>query len=215
VRTLAVARYLLARLALGQAALVPVVAFGAVLAVLFGGDPGPPPAPWAASALAGYPVAAWLAVLAAHVEDPAERAATLADAGGAVRVAAGTLLVALAADVLLAVLAVAWPVVVTRYPYPPALLLTGLLAHLATTTAGTAVGVLCARPLIRRTGATFVVAAIVLVVTGVQRSLPPVGTTAGALAAGSPAPPVGGAVLGLGLALAASAVVIGAERLGR
>jgi hypothetical protein len=215
VRTLAAARYLLARLALGQAALVPVVAFGAVLAVLFGGDPGPPPAPWAASALAAYPVAAWLAVLVAHVEDPAERSATLADAAGVARVTAGTLLVALAADVLLAVLAVAWPVVVTAYRYPPAMLLTALLAHLATAATGTAVGLLCARPLIRRTGATFVVAGVVLVVTGVQRSLPPVGTTVGALAAGSPAPPAGGAVLGIGLALAASAVVIGSDRLGR
>lgn len=209
-RTLAVARYLLARLALGQAALVPVVAFAAVLAVLFSGDPGPPPTPWAASALAAYPIAAWLAVLAAHAEDPAERAATRADAGGPARVAAGTLLVALAADLVLVALAVGWPLVVTRYAYPPALLLAAAVAHLATAAAGTAVGLLCA--VLRRTGVTFVVAAIVLVVTAVQPWLPPVGTAVRDLAVGSPVPPVGGAVLGLGLALAASGITLVAGR---
>ena len=67
-RTLAVARYLLARLALGQAALVPVVVFGTVLAVLFGGDPGPPPTSWAASPLSAYGQRRRLARLAALAE---------------------------------------------------------------------------------------------------------------------------------------------------
>jgi hypothetical protein len=72
-RTLAAARYLLALLLGEQRVLLPVVAFLAVLGVLFGGDPGPPPTPWAVSALVAYPVAAWIALVVADVEDPVQR----------------------------------------------------------------------------------------------------------------------------------------------
>lgn len=47
-------------------------------------------------------------------------------------------------------LAAAWPVVVGRYGYPPATVLLGVVAHLAAAPAGTAVGLLCARPVVTR-----------------------------------------------------------------
>ncbi|MCE0766493.1 hypothetical protein LWC35_26830 [Pseudonocardia kujensis] len=120
----AVARYLLADAVRAQRVVLPVVLQVAVLAVLFGGDPGRLPEPWGASVLTLYPIAAWLALTVAHTEDPVQRDVTVAAAGGVGPVAAGTLLVALASDLGLAVLSVVWPVIVTPYPAPPSIVLT-------------------------------------------------------------------------------------------
>ncbi|MCU1627260.1 MAG: hypothetical protein JWP64_2209 [Pseudonocardia sp.] len=206
-RALAVARFLAADAIRSRRVLIPVFLYAAVLAVLFGGDPGPPPAPWAASALALYPIAAWLALTVANTEDPVQRTVTVAASGGHLPVAAGTLLVALAGDVVLSLLSVVWPVVATGYPHPPGLLMEGFLGHLACASTGTAVGLLCARPVIGRIGWSLMVAVFVVVVTGVQPWLPPVGTSVAALEAGAGTSPVAfGALLGLVLAGAAAGV---------
>lgn len=210
-RTLATARFLLADAVRAQRVLLPVVAQGVVLAVLFGGDPGPPPAPWAASAFALYPVAAWLAVVLANAEDPVARTVTVTAAGSPGRAAAAVLLVALAGDLLLVALSVLWPVLVTRYAHPPPVVLTGVLAHLAAAGAGTAVGLLVARPLVTRVGWSALIASVVVVVTAVQPWLPPVGTAVRALASDGP-PPVTDAVIGLALAAVAADVVAAVEK---
>ncbi|MEU7816155.1 hypothetical protein [Pseudonocardia sp. NPDC049154] len=210
----AVARYLLADAVRSQRAVLPVVLQVAVLAVLFGGDPGRLPEPWGASVLTLYPVAAWLALTVAHTEDPVQRGVTVAAAGGFGPVAAGTLLVALAGDIGLAVLSVAWPLVATPYSAPPAVVVTGLLAHLAAGATGTAVGLLCARPWIRRIGRSLLVGAVVVIATAVQPWLPPVGSAVHALERGAgPGAFVLPVVLALGLAvLVAWAGVVRARR---
>ncbi|WP_214404448.1 hypothetical protein [Pseudonocardia lacus] len=195
-RTSAAARYLLALLVGELRVLLPVVAFLAVLGVLFGGDPGPPPTPWAASALAIYPTAAWVALVVANVEDPVQRTITVSAAGGRGAVAAATALVALVADLLLVAVAVLFPLVTGRYEYPPATLVLGAVAHLACASAGTAVGLLCARPLVARVGWSFCLGATAVVVTAVQPWLPPVGTAVHALSSGGGVP-VGPALVGL------------------
>jgi hypothetical protein len=138
-----VARYVLADLLRSQRFIVPVFTYLATLAVLFGGDPGPAPAGWPASALILYPVSAWLAITTANSEDPVSRLVTIAAAGGPAVVARGVLAACLPADVVLATVSAVRPVIplITHvYPYTPAELLGGGLAHLATATAGTAVG---------------------------------------------------------------------------
>jgi hypothetical protein len=180
----AVARYLLSDAVRSQRVIIPVVLQVAVLAVLFGGDPGPLPAPWAASALALYPVATWLALTVANTEDPVQRSVTVAAAGGPGPVAIGTLLVALLGDVLLSVLSVAWPLVATPYSAPPGTVLAGVLTHLAAAITGTGVGLLCARPVIRRIGWSLLTALIVVIVTAVQPWLPPVGSAVAAITDG-------------------------------
>jgi hypothetical protein len=210
-RTLATARYLVALVFSEQRVLLPLVLFAAVLGVLFGGDPGPAPTPWAASALAAYPVAAWLALVVANVEDPVQRTVTVAAAGGRGRVTVGTLLVALAGDLLMTAIAVLWPNVSTPYDYVSGVLAQGVLAHLACATAGTAVGLVCARPVIRRIGWSFCLAAVVVTVTAVQPWLPPVGTAVHALTSGR-ALPVGSAVGGLVAAGVAAAVAWWVDR---
>jgi hypothetical protein len=202
-RTLATARYVAALVLAEQRVLLPLVLFAAVLGILFGGDPGPAPTPWAASALAAYPVAAWLALVVANVEDPVQRTVTAAAAGGRGRVVAGTVLVALAGDLVVVAVAVAWPNVVSHYDYATGVLGLGVLAHLACALAGTAVGLVCARPVVNRVGWSFCVAAVVVTVTAVQPWLPPVGTAVQALSADGPAP-IGSAVVALALVAAAA-----------
>ncbi len=210
-RALAVARFLADDVLRSQRYLLPLLVLAGVLAVLFGGDPGPPPAPWAVSALALYPTSAWLALVVANTETPEQRTVTVASAGGPGRVAAGTLLVALAGGLLLAAISVVWPAVTGAHPYPPRILLLGALAHVAAAGTGAAVGLLCARPLVARIGWSFSIAVTVVVVTAVQPWLPPVGTAVGALADDGP-PPVGAALLGLALAGAAAVVTWAVDR---
>lgn len=198
-RTLAVARYLAADAWRSQRILIPAFLQLAVLAVLFGGDPGPLPTPWGASVLALYPVAAWLALTLAHTEDPVQRSVTVVAAGGTGPVAAGTLVVAATADLVLGLLSVAWPLVATPYSASPAIVLTGLLAHLAAGLTGTAVGLLCARPVVSRIGWSLAIGVVVVLVTAVQPWLPPVGSSVAALEA-SAGP--GSVLLPLAVALA-------------
>jgi hypothetical protein len=203
-RTLAVARFLTADVARSQRFLLPLLVHGAVLAVMFGGDPGPPPGPWAVSALAVYPAAAWLAVVVANTETPEQRSVTIASAGGPAPVAAATLLVALAGGLVLAVLSVLLPAVVSRYLYPPSVLLAGALAHVACAAAGTAVGLLVARPVVARFGWSFCIGVAVVMATAVQPWLPPAGSAVDALVSGRL--PMAEAVMGVGLAVAAAVV---------
>lgn len=203
-RTLAVARYLTADVARSQRFLLPLLVHGAVLAVLFGGDPGPPPGPWAVSALAVYPAAAWLTVVVANTEAPEQRAVTIASAGGPARVTAATLLVALAGGLVLSALSVLVPAVVSRYPYPAAVLLAGALAHVACAATGTGLGLLVARPVVRRIGWSFCIGVAVVMATAVQPWLPPAGSAVEALVSGRL--PVAQAALAVGLAVAAGVV---------
>jgi hypothetical protein len=214
-RSLAVARYLVADAWRSQRVLIPAFLQLAVLAVLFGGDPGPLPAPWGASVLALYPVAAWLALTLAHTEDPVQRSVTVVAAGGTGPVAAGTLLVAVAADLLLAALSVAWPLVATPYTAGVPTIATGLLAHLAAGLTGTAVGFLCARPVVPRIGWSLAVGVVVVLVTAVQPWLPPVGASVAALEAGTgPGSVLLPLLLALLLAAGATAVSAGVARRG-
>lgn len=208
---LAVARHLASEVTRSQRWLPPLLLFAAALAVLFGGDPGPPPVPWAASALALYPVAAWWGLVVAHAEDPVRRTLTASAAGGWAPVAAATSVVALAGDALLVALAVAWPVVLGGHPYPPSTVLLGVVAHVATAVTGTAVGLLCARPVVTRIGWSLLLGVVVVTVTAVQPWLPPVGAAVAALSSGN-APPVGSAGLALALVAAASVAAWSVDR---
>lgn len=206
-----VARYVLDDLLRSQRFLVPAFVYLALLGVLFGGDPGPAPGGWPATALALYPVAAWLAITTANAEDPVQRLVTVAAAGGEAAVARGVLLVCLLADVVLAAAATLrpiTPVLTALYPYTPAELLGGFAAHLATAATGTAVGLLCARPLITRLGWSLLTAVAVVVVTGVTPWLPPVGTAVTSLQTVPVALPAVGLDAVLGVALAGLACAL-------
>jgi hypothetical protein len=180
VTSLAVARYLLSDAYRSQRVLLPLVLQLAVLAVLFGGDPGPLPAPWAASTLALYPVSTWLALTVANTEDPVQRSVTVAAAGGPGPVVRGTALVGLAGTLLLTAVSVGWGVAAARGT-SPAHAVEGTLTHLTAGLTGTAVGLLVARPLVTRIGWSLVIGLVVVLSTAVQAWLPPVGAAVAAL----------------------------------
>jgi hypothetical protein len=210
-RTLAVARYVAADVVRSQRVLIPVVVYGVVLAILLSDSVGRPPGVWPATALALYPTAAWLTLVVANTEAPAQRLVTMAAAGGPVRLVTGTALVALAADAVLVLLSVVVPVVRAADPYPAEAVLSGVLVHVAAATTGTAIGVLCARPLVTRIGWSFLLAVSLVTITAGQPWLPPVGSAVRALTSDAP-PPLGEALLGLLLVASAAAVAVAADR---
>lgn len=211
--SLAVARLLGEDLARSERFVAPAVLYVAALAVLFGGAPGPLPAPWAASALLLYPVGAWLAHALAESEDDVARTVTLSAAGGPLPVAAGVLLAASAGIAALGLVAAVWGVVAAWGTATTGALLDGLLAHLACGVTGAAVGSVFARPVFRRQGAALLCGLVFLVVTGTRAWLPPVGTAASSLGTGRfGVGPFGDLLLAVLIAVAAVAFVVRAEQ---
>lgn len=203
-RLVATAAYLLVDLVRGQRILVPVLVFVLVAGVLLGGDHLAAPGPWPATTLVLYAVSAWVGLVAANAEDPVARSVTVVAAGGAGVVAAATCAVAMLVSGVLALVVVLLPGLVSPAGFPPGALLDGGLAHFSAAAAGCAVGLLTGRPLIRRPGWSFAVAALVVVVTAAQPRLPPVGwaieSLSGAAGAGTLPVTLLVALLALGLA---------------
>lgn len=209
----AVARMLGEDIARSQRFAVPALLFAAALAVLFGGDPGALPEPWAASALLLYPVGAWLTHSLAGTEDDVARTVTVTAAGGAGPVVAGVALCGAAGVGALSVLAVLWGVVASFGTVTPGVLLDGLFGHLACGLTGVAVGLVCARPMIRSLGWALLTGLAVVLVTGTRSWLPPVGTAAAALGSGRGGVGLLGDVLLAGVLVAlAVALVVRCER---
>jgi hypothetical protein len=208
-------RYLGSDLLRSQRFLLPVFLYVLILAPLFNGDPGPPPQLWVVTAVVLYPVSCWLAVTVANTEDPVQRHVTIAAAGGPGRVAAGVLLTCLLADLLLVAIAIGWPMLTTGYAFPAQDVAAGVFANVAVAATGTAVGLLCARPVMHSVGWSAVTGGGALFITGAQPWLPPVGLAFREL--GSDTVPTVGlalqAALGLTLAgLAAGATVLAHNR---
>lgn len=193
--------------------LVPMLLFAAVLAVLFGGDPGPLPQPWAASALALYPVGAWLTHCLAETEDDVQRTVTVSAAGGPAPVTIGVLMAGSSGVAVLSLLALVWGTVASFSTATVGGLFDGLCAHLACGLTGVAVGLVCARPLIVHMGWAMLGGLTFVVVTGTQSWLPPVGTAAASLgSARGGIGPFGDLLLAAVLAVAVTALVVRAER---
>jgi hypothetical protein len=198
---IALIRYLLADLLRTQRLIAPLLLYLAVLAVLYSGDAGGPLPAYAATAGALYPVAAWLAVVVAGGEEPAQRAVTTVAAGGWARMLGGVLGAALVLDAGLVVLGTLVPVVVNPHPYPPVDVLAGAVGHVVCGVTGTAVGLLFGRPLVRRVGVSVLGVVAAVAVTFGLRHHSPVGAVLTGL--GSDQPPDLTPVLGLAAGSAA------------
>jgi len=73
----------------------------------------------------------------------------------------------------------------TGYAFPAPTVAAGVLAHVAVATTGTAVGLLCARPVIHGVGWSVVAGGGTVFLTATQTWLPPVGLTVRALGDGT------------------------------
>ncbi|SDT82008.1 hypothetical protein SAMN05216371_6927 [Streptomyces sp. TLI_053] len=170
----ALVRYRLTTLLLSQRYLAPLLLFTALVTVLTSNDTGPLTATHAASGLAMLLAATWLTTALAGLEDPTHRAVVTAAAGGHRRLATGTVLAALVVCLPLTVLGLVLPLLVGTHDPTPADLLLGAEAQLTCGCTGAAVGLLAARPVVRRQGYGLLLALVLLLVLTLGKGLPPV-----------------------------------------
>jgi len=173
-----VIRYLLADLVRSQRWLPPVLLYLCIAAVLYGGDAGAPRPPYAASAMALLPIAAWLTVVVVNNEDPVQRRVTLAAVGGWRRLLGGLVGSALLCNGVLVVLATLVPPLLNRHHYGSVDVVLGFMAHTISALTGIGLGVLCARPMIPTTGWSLIAVLGGTLTALVANRVPPVGTTA-------------------------------------
>ena len=195
----------------GGRALAPLIAVLVVLGVIYGGGPSPAAVAYGYSAAALFPVLAWLTKVLLDTEPDAQRRlARLAIGPG--REATAGVLAAGAQALAVCVLAMAAPWffngIDTEVAVAPGVAL-GVLAHLLAIPPALALGALASRAVTRsvRNGVTvLVVAAVLVVVLGLQGSIapwlvPPVMATARVLNDAT-VPPAGTLALLCGWALA-------------
>lgn len=173
----ALVRYALALLGRGQGYLAPVLLFATGLVVLTTNDRGPLAGTYAACALVLFASQAWLTAALVNAEDDTQRALTVVAAGGARRVLVAQILAAAAACVALTGVGLGYPLVAGHHTVTAAAVAVGGLAQLVCGTAGIAVGLLCSRLVVRRTGYAVVTGLGLVGAAVVVPALPPVGPT--------------------------------------
>ena len=176
------------------------------------GDAGSALNAYGASALVLYPVGAWLAVAVANAEDDTQRHITATAAGGWTKVVGAVSLLAAAGLVPLVLVSTIWPAITTAHRYSLAELAVGFAAQLACGWTGVAVGVLLARPVLRKIGWSMLAVAGVVVLTYQFGRIPPVGSLL-ALLANTP-PPMASAAVSVLDSLAIAVVLIVGVTLG-
>ncbi|MFI7598441.1 hypothetical protein [Actinoplanes sp. NPDC049681] len=203
---IALTRMRLAGFLRGGRVLAPLITGLVLLGILHGGGRSSAAAAYGYSAVALFPVFAWLAKVVLDTEPDVQRRLARITVGPARELVAGTLAAATAGSVL-AVAAIVAPLLLgaVRGPEPgsaePSLAAgvgLGVLAHVLSLLAGVALGALASRAVTRtiRNGVTVLVTGAVLgIVLGLQGSVapwlvPPVMATARALVR-APLPPAG------------------------
>ena len=162
----------------GGRALPPLIAVLVVLGVIYGGGPSPAAAAYGYSAAALFPVLAWQSKLLLDAEPDAQRRLARV-AVGARREAVAGLLAAVLAALLVCAAAMAAPwlfggIEIRGDTLPGTLI--GLLAHLLAVPPAVALGALACRAVtggVRNGVAVLVVAAVLVVVLGLQGSIAP------------------------------------------
>jgi hypothetical protein len=147
----ALARYVAASCLGAQRWVGPGLAFVVGLAITFAGG-GEALSTLAEGAIWLFPITAWLTVTTLNDEDPSRADITAAAAGGMTRVRAGKLAVAAAVAVVLTFISLLAAYLASRSTFTLHDLPAGLVAHLMAVAGGVAVGSVCARPVLTRTG---------------------------------------------------------------
>ncbi|MDY0815417.1 hypothetical protein [Kitasatospora purpeofusca] len=170
----ALVRYRLTTLLLSQRYLAPLLLFTALVTVLTSNDTGPLTATHAAAGLAMLLAATWLTMALAALDDPPHRAVLATATGSHRRLVTGTVLAALAVCLPLTALGLVLPLLVGNHSPTGADLLLGAEAQLTCACTGAAVGLLAARPVVRRPGHGLLLALALLLVLTLGKGLPPV-----------------------------------------
>ncbi|MEJ3750122.1 hypothetical protein WEI85_43545 [Actinomycetes bacterium KLBMP 9797] len=206
----ALVRYALALLGRGQGYLAPVLLFATGLVVLTTNDRGPLAGTYAACALVLFASQAWLTAALVNAEDDTQHALTVVAAGSSRRVLVAQVLAAAAGCAALTGAGLGYPLVAGQHTVSAAAVGVGALAQLICGAAGIAVGLLCSRLVVRRTGYAVVTGLGLVGVAVVVPGLPPVGPTVSLLSRDLPPERMFGSLAALGavaiVLLVASAV---------
>lgn len=164
-------RYYLALLFASQRYLPPVLAFLALLAVLYTSADAPVAPEFAVSAGGLVVVACWLTVAVVAVEDPVQRLVTAAQARSRVIPIAGVVATVFVVGAGCAAVSTLWAVVL-HGGLGGTDLASGAGAHLAAACTGVAIGLPCSGLVVRRLGVTVVSALAALAVVFLVRWVP-------------------------------------------
>jgi hypothetical protein len=132
----------------------PLVTFLVVLGVLYSFRPVPVLSSYAITAMALYPIAAWISLVLLGSEDETQREVSAVHAGGLRRVYLAKLASIVLAVVALTVVALLVPELLHEFTHQPtaAQLLLGVLAHLTSAVPAILIGALFSNPIVRRQG---------------------------------------------------------------
>jgi hypothetical protein len=175
-----------------------VLLFLAALFIFTSKDNGPLVPVWALSSAAVFVCATWLTVAIVNAEDPVQRSVTIVNAGGSGRVLVASVWVAFGWLVLLTVIGLTYPLTTGHHPVSPAVFALGAAAELTSGCTGVAVGLLCSRLVIRRTGWSALTALAAILAFLLVPHLPPINPVFRLLANGTSAGPLVAPVAGFG-----------------
>lgn len=156
---IALVRYVLASVAYSQRYLAPYLVFLAVMGILTDNESGSLLPIYAVAAAAELVCATWLTIVVANTDDPGQRAITVVNGGGFGRVLVASVIVAAAGCVVFTVLGLFFPLTTGSHHMTGAVVAIGTAAMMTGGCTGMAIGLVCARPVIRRTG-TMVLSAV-------------------------------------------------------
>lgn len=168
-----------AEVVVAQRALVPLVLFVVAVLVLVVNDPSPAPGPWPVTVPVLYAACTWASLAATRAGE--DRTVATAAVGGPARWVVAAAGAALLLEVPAVVVGALLPALLQPAGYAPAVVGEALVAHLTAALTGTAVGLVCSRPVVDRPGWAAAVAGVVVIVTATVPWLPPIGTTVRAL----------------------------------
>lgn len=216
----ALIRYTSANLLVSQRFVPPTFLFLVLLAVLTSSDSGPLVTVYAAAGGSLMAASVWITVAVANAEDPVGRWVLLASARRTSDVVIAIAASALIYEVALIPVGLVYPILTGRHPVTASGLAIGAVAELTCALVGTGAGLVCARPVVVRTGVSTLAGIALVLVVLLSRALPPVSPMLRRMTSGSAAhttvsdvlPFLGFAILGA-VALCGCGVV--AHRLGR
>ena len=161
----ALVRYMLAGLGASQRYLPPALLFViSVVALTSGGGASLVPS-YSASALAQFICMTWLTVVLVNAEDAVQRAMTTVAAQGSFRVLLANVWAAVLVSVTLMIFGLAYPIAVGAHPVTTSAVVVGVVAQLTGGLSGIAIGLLCSRLVMPRSGyAPFAAFGMVLMV---------------------------------------------------
>lgn len=194
---IALIRYTVASLLHSQRYLAPLLLYLGALGVLSTSDSGPLPPVYASFAGAMFVCSTWFTMALLSIEDPVHRAITVVSAGRSHRVLLASMSVVALSCLVMTGAGLGIPMLMAGHPVTGLDLLVGTEAQLTCAAVGTAIGLLCSRPVLRRPGFALVVALGLMGLALFTPGLPPVNTVVRALGGATTSAGLLGPVTGL------------------